>query len=96
VIKQPLDYAVLVWAAFDLIAFGYMVVGFGRLFAQAWKMPNRWPAIWKVVNIKPRGNHEWPNSSPEAELILRGAALAAILFSVALVSFFVVIGRSRG
>ena len=40
-IKQPLDYVVLAWFVLDFIAFALMVAGFWRLYAQAWRMPNR-------------------------------------------------------
>lgn len=82
-IKQPLDLVVWIWMALNFVGLGYFVAGFSRLFVQAWKMPNRRTAVWKVVNIKPRRNAEWPNSTPEADLIVRGATLMLPLWIIA-------------
>jgi hypothetical protein len=85
VIKQPADY--LAWGAImiALIGFILMLVGFSRLLAEAWKRPNRWKAVWKVVDVSPRRNSEWPNATPEADLIAKGALLGGLILCILIV-----------
>ena len=82
-IKGPADYPAVALLLLDLIAFLLLVVAFTRLFAKAWKMPDRRDAIRRVFKIRPHASQEWPNVSAEANLILIGAAMGFVLFVVA-------------
>lgn len=43
-------------------------------------MNDRWKMVWKVVNIQPRRNQDWPNATKEADLIGCGAGIGLIFF----------------
>lgn len=72
-----------------LIGFILMAAGFGRLFAQAWRMPNRWKAVRRALCVRPRRTPGWPDSSAGAGLIARGALCGVVFFVglLALLSF---------
>lgn len=80
----------VLWISIGLIGFGLFLVAYFRLFRQALRMPNRKEALWKVVNVQPRKDPNWPNTSPEAEMIVKGA-MTSLLF----IAFFVVIVAVR-
>jgi hypothetical protein len=73
------------------VAFGFCITGFllmalafGRLFRQAWRMPARPQALWRVICVQPGRDTEWPNGTREADLIAVGALFAVVFFGMLL------------
>lgn len=56
-----------------LIGFALMATAYMRLFAQAWKAPDRRAMMRRVLFVQPRKNADWPNMSREADWIAIGA-----------------------
>jgi hypothetical protein len=65
---------------FGVTGFLLMAIAFGRLFRQAWRMPSRRQALWRVLNVQPRRDTEWPNGTREADLIAIGAFCGVVFF----------------
>jgi hypothetical protein len=76
-LQNVIGYSVI---GLGLAGFLLMAYAFGRLFRQAWRMSDRWKMVWKVVNIQPRRNQDWPNATKEADLIGCGAGIGLIFF----------------
>ena len=72
-----IGYALL---AIAVLGFGLMATGFARLFAAAWKRPDRKQSIIQALGIQPGKSNEWPNNTYEAKLIALGAVCGFIVF----------------
>jgi hypothetical protein len=73
------DGLVLGLFAIGLLGFFLMAYAFGRLFRQAWKSDDRKAMMRKVLHLQPRKDAEWPNMTPEADLVAIGA-LCGVVF----------------